>query len=134
MASMTARWMAVGITSLEDWQRLTWSFGCTGALSPRAPPSSSLARLAITSLAFMLVEVPDPVWNMSTGNCASSLPSATSAAAAAIASATRRSSSPSSRLAPAAARLMRPSAWISLGGIGQPLIGKLLTARCVCGP
>ena len=35
----------------------------------------SLARLAITSLAFMLVEVPLPVWKMSTTNWSSSLPS-----------------------------------------------------------
>jgi hypothetical protein len=33
-----------------------------------------LARVAITSLAFMLVEVPLPVWKMSSTNCASSFP------------------------------------------------------------
>jgi hypothetical protein len=27
-----------------------------------------MARFAMTSLAFMLLEVPDPVWKMSTGN------------------------------------------------------------------
>ena len=38
---------------------LTWSLGWTGVLAqPRLPPRISLARLAITSLAFMLVEVP----------------------------------------------------------------------------
>ena len=34
----------------------TWSFGCT------ADPSLELARVAMTSLAFMLVDVPEPVW------------------------------------------------------------------------
>jgi len=53
--------MHVGMTSSLDWPLLTWSLGCTGRFLPLSPPSSSLARLAITSLAFMLVEVPDPV-------------------------------------------------------------------------
>jgi hypothetical protein len=110
IASMTPIWMAVGMTSLDDWQRLTWSFGWTGDLSPRAPPSISLARPAMTSFAFMLVDVPDPVWNTSTGKWASSVPSTTSVAAATIASATRGSSSPSSTLVRAAARLTRPMA------------------------
>ena len=48
-----------------------------------------IARLAITSLAFMLVLVPLPVWKTSTGKCSSSLPSATSPAAAMIAAAVR---------------------------------------------
>ena len=45
----------------------TWSFGC--APSP--------ARFAITSLAFMFDEVPEPVWKTSIGNWSSCLPSAT---------------------------------------------------------
>jgi hypothetical protein len=49
--------MAVGITSLELCPMLTWSLGCT----LRPPPSSCVARVAITSLAFMLLEVPLPV-------------------------------------------------------------------------
>jgi len=36
----------------------TWSLGC--APSP--------ARFAMTSLAFMFVEVPEPVWKTSIGN------------------------------------------------------------------
>ena len=60
-------WIAAGITSLEDWPRLTWSFGCTGLRWPIGSPRSSLARLAITSLTFMFDEVPEPVWNTSTG-------------------------------------------------------------------
>ena len=37
------------------------SLGCTGR------PSRLVARMAITSFAFMLLEVPDPVWNTSMG-------------------------------------------------------------------
>ena len=33
-----------------------------------------MARLAITSLAFMLLDVPEPVWKTSIGNSPSSLP------------------------------------------------------------
>ncbi len=56
-----ASWMAVGMTSFEDWPRLTWSLGWT-SLEPRSPPMISVARLAMTSFAFVLVEVPEPVW------------------------------------------------------------------------
>ena len=56
-----ASWMAVGITSFEDWHMFTWSLGWM-TLDPLAAPTISLARLAITSLAFVFVEVPDPVW------------------------------------------------------------------------
>ena len=40
---------------------LTWSLGWTGSLEPITPPASSMARLEMTSLAFMLVCVPLPV-------------------------------------------------------------------------
>src|SRR3974377_2234882 len=56
-----ATWMADGKTSLEDWEALTSSFGCT------VWPSRSVARVARTSFMFMLVEVPDPVWYTSMG-------------------------------------------------------------------
>ena len=59
--SVAATWIEVGKTSLDDWDALTWSFGCT------LPPSNSAASVAITSLAFMLELVPDPVWNTSSG-------------------------------------------------------------------
>ncbi len=58
----TATWIAVGNTSLDDWPMLTWSFGWTGFLEPISPPSASMARLEMTSLTFMLVWVPEPVW------------------------------------------------------------------------
>ncbi len=75
-------WVTVGITSFDDWHRFTWSLGCTGFLAPRSNPRLRLARLAMTSLAFMLVEVPDPVWKMSRGKWASWSPRMTSSAAA----------------------------------------------------
>ena len=56
----------------------------------------------MTSLAFMFVEVPEPVWKMSTTNWSSQRPSATSAAARATASAMRGSRSPSSAFTSAA--------------------------------
>ena len=59
--------IAVGNESFDDWLMLTWSLGCTGALVPSLPPSNSLARLAITSLRFMLVWVPEPVCQTTSG-------------------------------------------------------------------
>ncbi len=93
-----------------------------------------MARLAMTSLAFMLEEVPDPVWKISTGNSRSSLLSTTSVAAATMAWAVRDSSPPRSRFTSAAARFTRPKAWIIPGGMGRPLMGKFSTARWVCAP
>src|SRR6266571_5190318 len=60
-----AVWMQAGMTSFDDWPRLTWSLGCTSDLSPRCPPNNSMARLAITSLAFMFV--PFAVGNLTGG-------------------------------------------------------------------
>ncbi len=64
----------------------------------------------------MLVLVPEPVWNTSSGNCASCAPAATSPAAASTACATLSSSSPSSRLARAAACFTSPSAAMNSRG------------------
>ena len=58
MAIAALSWSAVGIASLELWQRLTWSFGWTFRPSPRRVA----ARWATTSFMFVLVDVPDPVW------------------------------------------------------------------------
>ena len=82
----------------------------------------------------MLVEVPEPVWNTSSGKCASSAPDATSAAASAIARATSGSSTPSASFASAAARFTSPSACRNTRGKRSPLIGKFSTARCVDAP
>ena len=93
-----------------------------------------MARLAMTSLAFMLVEVPDPVWKISTGNSRSSLPSTTSVAAATMACAIGDSS-----LTPFQVherrRALHPAEGVDhLRGIGRPLMGKFSTARWVCAP
>ena len=87
MPSVTARWMADGNTSLDDCEALTWSFGCTAPGSP----SFSLASVAMTSLAFMFDDVPEPVWKTSIGNSSSHRPSATSSAASTMAAAMRLS-------------------------------------------
>ena len=55
MAAVAARCTAVGNTSLLLCEALTWSFGWI-----REP--SREAMVAMTSLAFMLLEVPEPVW------------------------------------------------------------------------
>ena len=60
--------MAAGKTSFEDCERLTSSLGWIGCLLPRAPPASSMARLAMTSLTFMFVWVPLPVCHTRSGN------------------------------------------------------------------
>ena len=107
----------------------TWSLGCTGWVG-----SESFARLAITSLAFMLLEVPDPVWNTSSGNCSSKIPAATRSAAAPIRSASSASSRPSSWFTCAAALLIRPSQWITEIGTRSPEIGKFSSAFAVSPP
>ena len=53
--------MAVGNVSFDDCERFTWSLGWIGSLLPNGPPANSMARFAITSLAFMLLWVPLPV-------------------------------------------------------------------------
>ncbi len=57
---------------------LTWSLGWTGLLEPMTPPSISMARFEITSLAFMFDWVPEPVCQTTRGKWSSSLPSMTS--------------------------------------------------------
>ncbi len=54
-------WIAEGNTSLDDCEALTWSLGCTDV------PDASVARVAMTSLAFILLDVPEPVWKTSMG-------------------------------------------------------------------
>ncbi len=99
-ARAAATCIAVGKLSLDDWPLLTWSLGWTGLLPPRLPVRISLARPAITSLAFMLDWVPEPVCQMTRGNWSSCSPRATSPAACWIASASSASSPPISRVHP----------------------------------
>ena len=119
-----ARCTADGKTSFDDCPMFTWSFGWT----------PSPARFAITSLAFMFEEVPEPVWKTSIGNWSSCSPSAMASPAAAIRSASSRSSSPSSALVRAAAALIRPSQRTTGTGTGSPDTGKLSTALLVSPP
>ena len=86
-ARAAATCIAVGKLSFDDWLLLTWSLGWTGSLPPRLPVRISLARPAITSLAFMFDWVPEPVCQMTSGNWPSRSPRATSPAACWIASA-----------------------------------------------
>ena len=88
----------------------TWSLGW----------ASSPTRFAITSLAFVCDEVPDPVWKTSIGNWSSCLPEATSSAAEAMRSLRSASRRPSSAFTLAAAALIRPSQWVTGTGIGSP--------------
>jgi hypothetical protein len=82
----------------------------------------------------MLVEVPEPVWNTSTTNSPSSLPSATSVAASTIAAPIARSSRPSSTLTRAQAALIVPSAAMKRREKRSPEMGKFSTARAVWAP
>src|SRR4051794_26266250 len=75
IARVAAMWIAEGKTSFDDCEAFTWSFGCTGV------PRASVASVAMTSLVFMLLDVPEPVWKTSIGKCSSQLPAATAAAA-----------------------------------------------------
>src|SRR4051794_40894577 len=123
-SATAARCTAEGNTSLEDWPMFTWSLGW--APSP--------ARLAITSLAFVFEEVPEPVWKTSMGNWSSCSPPATSSPAAAIRSAMSSSSSPSSPFTRAASALIRPSQRTTGTGTRSPETGKLSIALPVSGP
>ena len=75
ISSTAAMCMAVGKVSLDDWDMLTSSLGWTGSFEPITPPAISMARLEITSLAFMLDWVPLPVCHTLSGKWSLSLPS-----------------------------------------------------------
>ena len=98
------------------------------------PPISSIALLAITSFAFMLDWVPEPVCQTTKGKLSSNLPSITSEAASMIAVARALSKLPSSRLASAQARLITPKARIIAIGWRSHPIGKFKIERCVWAP
>ena len=73
--------IAVGNTSFVDWDLFTWSLGCTGFFEPNLPPIIWIALLAITSLTFIFVWVPEPVCQTFKGKCSSCLPLIISSAA-----------------------------------------------------
>src|SRR6202008_1791753 len=126
--------IAVGNTSFDDWPRLTSSLGCTRRFCPRSPPSNSDARLASTSLTFMLLCVPEPVCHTTSGNSSSWRPASTSSAARSIGSDLDFSSRPNSRLTRAAAFLTSVSAWITASGMRSPEMRKKRRLRSVCAP
>ena len=100
-----------------------------------APPRISIARLAITSLAFMLVEVAEPVWKMSSGNCSSSLPvDRPPPPPAGSPRAISAGTIPSSSFTAAASPLIIASAAMKRRRQRSPETGKLRRARSVCAP
>ena len=123
--------MAVGNVSLDDWDMLTSSLGWMGTLDPITPPAISMARLEITSLAFMLLWVPLPVCQTLSGNWSSSLPSETSRAAAMISADLSGGSLPRSALTWADASFRIPMARMSGSGIRSSPIGKWCSERAV---
>ena len=134
MASAPAMCIAVGKVSLEDCARLTWSLGCTGDLLPSTPPAISMARLAMTSLAFMLDWVPEPVCQTRNGKWSSSFPSMTSWAAAATKSPTEASSWPRATFVRAAACFRMPKARTTPRGMVSSPMSKLISERAVWQP
>ena len=125
-ASVAATWIDDGNTSLDDWDALTSSFGCTVR-----PSSQREASVAMTSLAFMFDDVPEPVWNVSMGKWSRCRPSTISRAASTMAPATSSSITPNSALTAAAAALMRANARMWAGSRPRPDTGKFSTARWV---
>src|SRR5450756_3035856 len=90
--------MPVRNVSLQDWDIFTSSLGWMGVLDPITPPAISMARLEITSLAFIFVWVPLPVCQIFNGKWSLSAPEDTSRAAAMISSAFSGASLPRSAL------------------------------------
>jgi hypothetical protein len=108
----------------------TWSLGWTGSFEPISPPSISMARLEITSLAFMFDWVPEPVCQTTSGKWSSSLPSITSCAAGDNGLAELRVELAEAMLASAAgllddaeARTTAPAAFPSRSGNSQRALG-----------
>ena len=98
-----------------DCEPLTWSWGLQCAYSPFLNPISSRARFAITSLAFMFVDVPAPPWNTSSRNSSCSFPSISSRQAPSMPLRMSLPNWPQSKLARAAASLTIANALMMLG-------------------
>jgi len=136
ISTTAAMCITVGKVSLELAPLLTWSFGWTILLSPNSPPRISIARFAMTSLAFMLDWVPEPVCHTTSGKWSISFPSATSPAASTIAFPTLLSSTPRSIFTCAAAPLRIPKARTTGSGmrsLGPPIL-KFIVDRWVWAP
>ena len=133
IASAAAMCMAVGKVSLEDWLIFTSSLGCSSF-----SPAISFPRFAMTSFMFILLWVPEPVCQTTSGKCPSSFPARISSAAWQIAphfSAVIFTGF-SSRLASAAAIFSTAKArMISPGIFSCPApMGKLFRLRSVWAP
>ena len=98
-----------------DCEQLTWSWGLQYLYSPFWWPISSRARLAITSFAFMLVEVPAPPWKTSRRNSSWSLPSISSWQAPSMPFRISAENWPQSKFARAAASLTMANALMRFG-------------------
>src|SRR5450432_1816129 len=105
-----------------------------GFFEPKVPPASSMARLEITSFAFMFDCVPLPVCHTTSGKCASSAPAMTSSAARTMSSHLVASSLPRSLFASAAAFFTIPKARMTGRPKRWPPILKFWRLRCVCAP
>ena len=128
-ASCAETWIAVGITSLELWPRLTWSLGWILRPCRRARPAWRSPRWRSCCST-----CPSRSGRRRSGTARRARPAATFSAAARIASAAPLPSRPKPPLTSAAAALIRPSARMNSRGIGWPEIGKFSTARWVCAP
>ena len=135
VSKIAAMCITVGKVSFEDYDLLTWSFGCTNDYKPSCPPRISVARFDITSFEFMFDYVPEPVYQTTRGKWESSFPCLTSSAASIIASAILWSR-PNYLLAFAAAFFKAPNALIT--GIGilsrSPPILKFISDLWVYAP
>src|SRR5438105_7237257 len=67
VSTAAATYIADGKVSLDDWDMLTWSLGCTGFLEPSGVPAVWQQRFDITSLTVMLNCVPEPVLQACSG-------------------------------------------------------------------
>ncbi len=133
-SSAAAMCMAVGKVSFDDCDMFTSSFGWMGDLLPRSPPASSMARLEITSLTFMLVCVPLPVCHTNNGNSSPCAPAITSSAASTISAAFSGTSFPSSWFTSAAAFLSTAIDRITASGMRSVPMEKWWSDRWVWAP
>ena len=129
--SAVAMLIAPGNVSLEDCDMLTWSLGWMGFLEPISPPVISIPRLEMTSFTFMLVWVPEPVCQTTSGKWSSRVPSMTSCAAALIVLDRLASSLPSASFTSAEAYFTMPNPRMSGRGMRSVPILKFSSERCV---
>lgn len=123
----------VGKTSFDDCDAFTWSLGCI-LVWVLFWGSFWFARFAITSFMFMLEDVPEPVWNMSTGNSFWCFPEIISSVASMIAFVMWGGTMFSSVFVMAAAFFILANDCMCVGVSVFPLMGKFSVALWVCAP